>query len=51
MPSRTDVEKCIVSGETIRNRRMPLLLTKSEVESGVDENNYAEWLAERGKSA
>jgi ATP-dependent Clp protease ATP-binding subunit ClpX len=29
VPSRTDVEKCIVSGETIRNRQRPLLVTAS----------------------
>ena len=49
IPERTEVRKCIITEETIRQRRMPLLLTKSEVESGVDENNYAEWLAERGE--
>jgi ATP-dependent Clp protease ATP-binding subunit ClpX len=29
VPSRNDVEKCIVSGETIRNRQRPLLVTAS----------------------
>ncbi|HEY7270835.1 MAG TPA: ATP-dependent Clp protease ATP-binding subunit ClpX [Dehalococcoidia bacterium] len=29
IPSRSDIKKCIVSGETIRNRRRPLLLTSS----------------------
>jgi ATP-dependent Clp protease ATP-binding subunit ClpX len=29
VPSRSDVEKCIVSGETIRNRQRPLLVTAS----------------------
>jgi ATP-dependent Clp protease ATP-binding subunit ClpX len=29
IPSRTDVKKCIVSGDTIRNRKRPLLLTRS----------------------
>ncbi|HEX9044722.1 MAG TPA: ATP-dependent Clp protease ATP-binding subunit ClpX [Candidatus Limnocylindrales bacterium] len=51
IPERTDVRKCIITEETIRAGRPPLLLTKSEVERGVDENNYAEWLAERGESA
>jgi hypothetical protein len=30
---------------------MPLLLTKTDVDKGVDETNYEEWLAERGESA
>jgi len=29
IPSRTDIKKCIVSGDTIRNRKRPLLLTRS----------------------
>ncbi len=29
IPSRTDVKKCIVSGETIRSRKRPLLMTRS----------------------
>ena len=29
VPSRTDVQKCIVSAETIRNRQRPLLVTAS----------------------
>ena len=28
-----------------------LLLTKTEVDKGVDETNYADWLAERGETA
>ncbi len=51
IPERTDIRKCIITEETIRQGRPPLLLTKSEVESGVDETNYEEWLAERGASA
>jgi ATP-dependent Clp protease ATP-binding subunit ClpX len=51
IPERTDVRKCIITEETIRDRRLPLLLTKSDVDKGVDETNYAEWLAERGESA
>nr|MBA2700369.1 hypothetical protein [Chloroflexota bacterium] len=51
IPDRADVRKCIVTEETIREGRLPLLLTKTEVEGGVDETNYEEWLAERAKSA
>ncbi len=51
IPERTDVRKCIITEETIREGRTPLLLTKSEVDSGVDETNYAELLAERGETA
>ena len=51
IPERTDVRKCIITEETIRARRAPLLLTKSDVDKGVDETNYEEWLAERGESA
>ncbi|MFM2105645.1 MAG: hypothetical protein RL338_677 [Chloroflexota bacterium] len=51
IPERTDVRKCIVTEETIREGRAPLLLTKSEVERGVDETNYAAWLAEQAESA
>jgi len=51
IPERTDIRKCIITEETIRAGRPPLLLTKSEVESGVDETNYEGWLAERGASA
>ena len=29
----------------------PLLLTKTEIEKGVDETNYATLIAERGESA
>ena len=37
--------------ETIRNGRPPLLLTKTQIDEGVDETNYEEFLAERGQSA
>jgi ATP-dependent Clp protease ATP-binding subunit ClpX len=47
IPERTDVRKCIITEETIREGRTPLLLTKAEVDRGVDETNYAE-LLERG---
>src|SRR6266567_863750 len=51
IPERADVRKCIITEETIRDGRLPLLLTKTEVDKGVDETNYAEWLAERAESA
>ncbi len=41
-PERTDVRKCIITEETIRHGRAPLLLTKAEVERGVDETNFEE---------
>ena len=42
IPERTDVRKCIITEETIREGRTPLLLTKAEVDRGVDETNYEE---------
>ena len=51
IPDRTDIRKCIITEETIRSGRLPLLLTKSDVDKGVDETNYEEWLAERGETA
>ncbi len=51
IPERSDVRKCIITEETIRQGRVPLLLTKTDVDKGVDETNYEEWLAERGASA
>src|SRR5215203_275756 len=51
IPDRTDIRKCIITEETIRSGRLPLLLTKADVEGGVDETNYQEWLAERGETA
>jgi ATP-dependent Clp protease ATP-binding subunit ClpX len=51
IPERTDVRRCIITEETIRDRRAPLLLTKSDVDKGVDETNYAEWLSEQSASA
>src|ERR687896_157360 len=44
IPERTDVRKCIITEETIRSGRAPLLLTKAEIDRGVDENNYSELL-------
>jgi ATP-dependent Clp protease ATP-binding subunit ClpX len=51
IPERADVRKCIITEETIRSGRVPLLLTKSEVEKGVDETNYEDWLADQGATA
>jgi len=31
IPDRTDIRKCIITEETIREGRAPLLLTKSDV--------------------
>src|SRR5512141_2333244 len=42
IPERTDVRKCIITEETIRHGRAPLLLTKAEVERGLDEPNFEE---------
>ena len=47
IPDRTDVRRCIITEETIRSGRAPLLLTKAEIDRGVDETNYGE-LLERG---
>jgi ATP-dependent Clp protease ATP-binding subunit ClpX len=47
IPERTDVRKCIITEETIREGRAPLLLTKAEIDRGVDETNYED-LIERG---
>jgi ATP-dependent Clp protease ATP-binding subunit ClpX len=51
IPERTDVRKCIITEDTIRGGRLPLLLTKSDVDKGVDETNYQEWLAAQGETA
>jgi ATP-dependent Clp protease ATP-binding subunit ClpX len=51
IPERTEVRKCIITEETIREGRSPLLLTEAEVEKGVDETNYEELVAARGESA
>jgi len=51
IPERTDVRRCIITEETIREGRAPLLLTKSDVDKGVDETNYSEWLSEHSASA
>jgi ATP-dependent Clp protease ATP-binding subunit ClpX len=51
VPDHGEIRKCLITEETIRNNRPPLLLTKSQVDEGVDETNYEEFLAERGQSA
>jgi ATP-dependent Clp protease ATP-binding subunit ClpX len=51
VPDHGEVRKCIITEETIREGRPPLLLTKSQVESGVDETNYDKLLEERGQTA
>ena len=51
IPERTEVRKCVITEETIRDGRPPLLLTEAEVEKGLDETNDAEILAVRGESA
>jgi ATP-dependent Clp protease ATP-binding subunit ClpX len=47
IPERTDVRKCIITEEVIREGRAPLLLTQAHIDSGVDETNYRE-LVEKG---
>jgi ATP-dependent Clp protease ATP-binding subunit ClpX len=51
VPDHAEIRKCLITEETIREGRPPLLLTKSQIDEGVDENNYEEFLAERGQSA
>ncbi len=51
IPERTEVRKCIITEETIRDGRPPLLLTEAEVENGLEETNPAEIAAARGESA
>jgi ATP-dependent Clp protease ATP-binding subunit ClpX len=51
IPERTEVRKCIITEETIRDGRPPLLLTEAEVERGVDETNHAEIAEAHGESA
>jgi ATP-dependent Clp protease ATP-binding subunit ClpX len=51
IPDRTDVRRCIVTEETIRAGRPPLLLTQAELDRGVNETNYREFLAREGASA
>jgi ATP-dependent Clp protease ATP-binding subunit ClpX len=47
IPERSDVRKCIITEEVIREGRAPLLLTKAHLDQGVDETNYEE-LREKG---
>jgi ATP-dependent Clp protease ATP-binding subunit ClpX len=47
IPERSDVRKCIITEEVIREGRVPLLLTKAHLDQGVDESNY-EGLREKG---
>jgi ATP-dependent Clp protease ATP-binding subunit ClpX len=47
IPERTDVRKCIITEEVIREGRAPLLLTKAHLDRGVDETNFEE-LREQG---
>ena len=42
IPERTDIRKCIITEEVIRESRAPLLLTKAHLDQGVDESNYEE---------
>jgi ATP-dependent Clp protease ATP-binding subunit ClpX len=51
IPERADIRKCIITEETIRNGRLPLLLTKTDLDKGVDETNYEDWLAGQAVSA
>jgi ATP-dependent Clp protease ATP-binding subunit ClpX len=51
VPDHGEIRKCIITEETIRQGRLPLLLTKSQVEEGVDETNYEKLLEERGQIA
>ena len=51
IPDQIEIRKCIITEETIRDGRPPLLLTKTEIDGGVDETNYAEWLAAQGATA
>ncbi len=50
IPERAEVRKCIITEETIRSGRLPLLLTKTEVDKGVDETNYEDWLADQASA-
>jgi ATP-dependent Clp protease ATP-binding subunit ClpX len=47
IPERSDVRKCVITEEVIREGRAPLLLTKAHLDQGVDESNY-EGLREKG---
>src|SRR4051812_36418120 len=47
IPERAEVRKCIITEETIRSGRLPLLLTKTDLDRGLDETNFEESLTER----
>jgi ATP-dependent Clp protease ATP-binding subunit ClpX len=51
IPERTEVRKCIITEETIRDGRPPLLLTEAEVEKGLDEADHDAIAAARSESA
>jgi ATP-dependent Clp protease ATP-binding subunit ClpX len=51
VPDHGEIRKCIITEETIREGRLPLLLTKTQVDEGFDETNYEKLLAERGQTA
>jgi ATP-dependent Clp protease ATP-binding subunit ClpX len=51
VPDHAEIRKCIITEETIREGRLPLLLTKSQVDEGFDETNYEKLLSERGQTA
>ena len=51
IPERTEVRKCVITEETIRDGRPPPLLTEAEVEKGPDDPEIAEIVAARGESA
>jgi ATP-dependent Clp protease ATP-binding subunit ClpX len=42
IPSRSDVKKCVISGDTIRNRQRPLLLTRSGAHVELDSESTEE---------
>ena len=51
VPDHAEIRKCIITEETIREGRLPLLLTKTQVDEGFDETNYQKLLEERGQTA
>jgi ATP-dependent Clp protease ATP-binding subunit ClpX len=51
VPDHAEIRKCIITEETIRTARPPLLLSKSQVDEGFDETNYEKLLAEHGQTA
>ena len=51
VPDHGEIRKCIITEETIREGRLPLLLTKTQVDEGFDETNYEKLLEERGQTA